>query len=74
MIDLVRSLVLLLMQLLERLEKREYDRDQKRQQDARDRAENDPALYIRNEFGGLSGADHERDASEADTPNDHKRD
>ena len=73
MIDLVRSLVLLLMQLLERLEKREYDRDQKRQQKARDRAEDDPAQYLRDEFGGLSDADHERDAEQADTPDDHKR-
>ena len=73
MIDLVRSLVLLLMQLLERLEKREYDRDQKRKQDARDRAEDDPAQYLRDEFGGLSGVDDKRDASETDTPDDHRR-
>ena len=73
MIDLVRSLVLLLMQLLERLEKREYDRDKKRQQDARDRAEDDPAQYLRDEFSGLSGADDKRNASETDTPDDHKR-
>ena len=73
MIDLVRSLVLLLMQLLERLEKREYDRDQKRQQDARDRAEDDPAQYLRDEFSGLSGADDKRNASETDTSDDHKR-
>ena len=74
MIDLVRSLVLLLMQLLERLEKREYDRDQKRQQDARDRAAKDPAGFIRDEFGGLSGADDKRHASETDKADDHKRD
>ena len=73
MIDLVRSLVLLLMQLLERLEKREYDRDQKRQQKARDRAEDDPAQYLRDEFGGLSGADDKRDASETHKADDHKR-
>ena len=73
MIDFVRSLVLLLTRLLDRLEKREYDRDQKRQQDARDRAEGDPAQYLRDEFGGLSGADDKRNASETDTPDDHKR-
>ena len=73
MIDFVRSLVLLLTRLLDRLEKREYDRDQKRQQDARDRAENDPAQYLRDEFGGLRDADHERDAEQADKADDHKR-
>ena len=73
MIDIVRSLFLLLGRLLDRLEKREYDKEQKRRQDARDRAENDPAQYLRDEFGGLSGADDKRDASETDTPDDHKR-
>ena len=73
MIDLVRSLVLLLMQLLERLEKREYDKEQKRRQDARDRAEKDPAQYLRDEFGGLRNADTERDASETDKADAHKR-
>ena len=73
MIDLVRSLFLLLGRLLDRLEKREYDKEQKRRQDARDRAEDDPAQYLRDELSGLSGADHEREAEQADTPDDHKR-
>ena len=73
MIDLVRSLFLLLGRLLERLEKREYDKEQKRRQDARDRAEDDPAQYLRDEFGGLRGDDDKRDASETDKTDDHKR-
>ena len=73
MIDIVRSLFLLLGRVLDRLEKREHDKEQKRRQDARDRAEKDPAGFIRDEFGGLRDADHERDASETDTPDDHKR-
>ena len=73
MIDIVRSLFLLLGRVLDRLEKREYDKEQKRRQDARDRAEDDPAQYLRDEFGGLRGADDKRDAEQADTPDDHKR-
>ena len=73
MIDIVRSLFLLLGRLLDRLEKREYDKEQKRRQDARDRAEKDPAGFIRDEFGGLRGADDKRDAEQTDKADDHKR-
>ena len=74
MIDIVRSLFLLLGRLLDRLEKREHEREQKERQDARDRAENDPAQYLRDEFGGVRDADAERDAEQANTPDDHERD
>ena len=73
MIDIVRSLFLLLGRLLDRLERREQKREQKERQDARDRAESDPAQYLRDEFGGVRDDADKRDAEQADTSDDHER-